>query len=134
MILTDLPTDIIVLLFPYLSAQDFLALTCSTKALLSFRQEPTFWRKKTISTFRIPPQPLLADDGPRWQWLYKSLFSQTHIFTWGNNEKLNLGHGFIHFSNEVPYGGGPAYERRVGWPSEVEITNPIGIVVDVQCG
>ena len=89
--LTDLPSDIILLVFPYLSASDFLAFTSSTKSFLSFRQEPTFWRGLTTETFRIPPQPLLQADGARWQWLYRTLLTQSHVSLGATTNAVTLG-------------------------------------------
>ena len=141
MILTELPTDIILLVFPYLSAPDFLSFTSSTRYFLSFRQEPAFWRGLTINTFRIPPQPLLQADGARWQWLYKSLLTQTRVYTWGNNEHSNLGHTTArpHRPN-VPRRGLHIQHGRsregfhVGWPTQIRNEGRLGVVVDVQCG
>jgi len=117
MTLTELPTDVIVLIFPYLTACDFLSFTSCTKKFLSFRHEPTFWRLLTTRTFRVPSQPLLHSDGARWQWLYKSLLTQTHLYTWGNNERGNLGYGTCSAS---------------GYPHQ--FTHRVGVVADVQCG
>ena len=130
MSLLYLPADVILLIFPYLTAYDFLSFTGCTKRFLSFRQEPTFWRTLTISTFRIPPQPLLRSDGARWQWLYKSLLTQTSVYTWGNNERGNLGHGF----GLPPAMHHHALPRNHGWPTEIEEIDDVGVVADVQCG
>ena len=135
--LTDLPTDIIVLVFPYLSAPDFLSFTSITKTFLTFRQEPSFWRTLTTRTFRIPPQPLLQADGQRWQWLYKSLFTQTRAFTWGNNARHNLGHGgFTSPGRSHLMNHHRAIRSRVhiGWPTEMEHTDRVGVIADIQCG
>ncbi|KAA6408543.1 MAG: hypothetical protein FRX48_07625 [Lasallia pustulata] len=137
MLLTDLPTDVLFAIFPYLDAQEFLSLTSSAKALLSFRLDPTFWRTLTRTTFRIPPQPLLQADGARWQWLYRNLLTQTRVFTWGNNEKGNLGHGYPtgdestrlpHYQGQWRAGG------TVGWPARMEGVDDVGVVADLQCG
>ncbi|MCJ1281496.1 hypothetical protein MMC26_000816 [Xylographa opegraphella] len=136
--LTELPIDVLVLIFPYLSAPDFLSLTSSCKALLTFRQEPSFWHGLTAETFRLPPQPLLRTDGARWQWLYKSLATQSHVFTWGNNEKGNLGH--VTQVLQRPPGRtlrrGPGHLRyqSAAVPSKIQNETAVGIVSDVQCG
>lgn len=142
MSVVDLPTDILVLIFPYLSARDFLAFTSSSKDFLSFRQEPAYWRSLTTKTFRIPPQRLLQTDGARWQWLYKSLLTQSYVYTWGNDERGNLGHG-----NDERR----AFRTRVqrfhirrdahndslypdGWPTQIWDQDTVGVIADVQCG
>ncbi|MCJ1478834.1 hypothetical protein MMC13_007518 [Lambiella insularis] len=156
---TDLPTDILVLIFPYLSAPDFLAFTSSSKDFFSFRQEPAYWRGLTTRTFRIPPQPLLQADGARWQRLYQSLLTQSCVYTWGNNERGNLGHEIAHmsFHTQLDRRGGrrgpqrgfqrgtqhspPRIEDRYrpnpdryGWPTQIWDQNIVGVIADVQCG
>lgn len=110
------------------------------KSFLPLCQNPIFWRNLTRSTFRIPSQPLLQADGGRWQWLYRNLLTRTRVYTWGNNERANLGHSC---RSHI----GPPYQRvdrrlwrtvenrRVGWPTEMEdVRQRIGVVADVQCG
>ncbi|MCJ1384398.1 hypothetical protein MMC17_007514 [Xylographa soralifera] len=138
MALIDLPIDILVLIFSYFGASDFLSLTSSCKALLTFRQEPSFWHGLTAATFRLPPQPLLRADGARWQWLYKSLATQSRVYTWGNNEKGNLGHS-AHVIQNPPGRAlrrGPAALRyqSAAVPSKIQNVTSVGIVSDVQCG
>lgn len=128
MTLTELPTDVIVLIFPYLSACEFLSFTSCTKRLLSFRHEPTFWRLLTTRTFRVPSQPLLRSDGARWQWLYKSLLTQTHVYTWGNNDRGNLGYGSRRRAADYPH------QHSYGLPNKYMDLGHVGVVADVQCG
>ena len=132
--LTDLPTDIIVSIFPYLNAADFLSITSCTPSFLAYRQEPSYWRDLTQKTFRIPPQPLLASDGARWQRIFKSLLTQTHVFTWGNNGQSNLGHSFLvapTAGRRIIYNAPP---HRISWPTEMENMDEVGVVSDVQAG
>ncbi|KAL8821544.1 MAG: hypothetical protein Q9223_000452 [Gallowayella weberi] len=117
--LVDLPTDILYIIFPYLNATDFLALTSCTKSLHTYCQDPNFWRSHTRTTFRIPSQPLLQADGARWQWLYRRLRTQTQLPRNESTEDLD------------------ANNRNIGWPKKVEfadISAQIGIIADVQCG
>ncbi|KAF6222347.1 hypothetical protein HO133_001433 [Letharia lupina] len=137
--LTDLPSDILYSIFPYLSATDFLRFTTVTKALHTYHQDPTFWHALTRATFRIPDQPLLQ--GARWQWLYKKLLTQTRLYTWGDNKSGNLGH-----DNTGPQSQrlspraavhGRAWRTEAGsagWPKQPVISEDVGIVADVQCG
>ncbi|MCJ1388147.1 hypothetical protein MMC18_000992 [Xylographa bjoerkii] len=138
MLLTDLPTDILVLIFPCLSAPDFLSLTSSCKALFTLRQEPSFWHSLTTKTFRLPPQPLLRADGARWQWLYKSLATQSRVYTWGNNQKGNLGHSAYvaqSLRGRPPRFGSRALRyQSAAVPQEIQNETAVGIVSDVQCG
>ncbi|KAL9137327.1 MAG: hypothetical protein Q9175_001454 [Cornicularia normoerica] len=157
--LTDLPSDVLYSIFPYLSAADFLSFTAVTvnllpflqlqllhpadinnqKTLHTYHQDPSFWHALTRTTFRIPDQPLLQ--GARWQWLYKKLLTQTRLYTWGDNKRGNLGH-------ENP---GPQTQRlsphaavhgrawrteagSAGWPKQPAVSDDVGIVADVQCG
>ncbi|KAL8670063.1 MAG: hypothetical protein Q9168_005382 [Polycauliona sp. 1 TL-2023] len=127
-------TDVLYTIFPYLDPADFLALTGCTKTLHDFRQDPNYWRILTRTTFRIPPQPLLQADGPRWQWLYRRLRTQTQLYTWGSNGSGNLGHGVIATgTNENDWAD--TNTRSIGWPKKVgldDMLDPIGIVADVQ--
>lgn len=114
------------------------------KVLLSYRQDPTFWRILTRATFRIPAQPLLQADGARWQWLYKHLATQTQLFTWGNDDKGSLGHTAETQVERLQISAGRGSRRplrslgkRSGWPRRVkieEIEKDVGVVADVQCG
>lgn len=117
------------------------------KTLLSYRQDPNYWRLLTRSTFRIPEQPLLQADGARWQWLYKNLLTKTQLFTWGSNGSGNLGHASDRLSPTLRRRSprGPPFVMRrergnnsiIGWPRRVPLeaaSEKIGIVADVQCG
>ncbi|EEQ32371.1 hypothetical protein McanMca71_006461 [Microsporum canis] len=115
--LDDLPEDILVLIFPLLDVSDFLAL-CSVNKFFheAFLKNPEFWREVTTKTFRVPVQPLLRANGPRWYWLYKNLRTQTKVYEWG--------------------GSGPALKHSLNksWPSKSLTSAKIGNIVDLQCG
>ncbi|KAI4273859.1 MAG: hypothetical protein L6R35_006375, partial [Caloplaca aegaea] len=136
--LTELPTDVLYNIFPYLEAADFLALTSTTKLLQTYRQDPNFWRSLTRTTFRFPPQPLLQADGARWQWLYRRLRTQTQLYTWGSNGCGNLGHGIGRTDPQASvYESDDSNSRSIGWPRRVppeQLPEDIGIIADVQCG
>lgn len=130
-------TDILYNIFPYLNAAEFLSLTSTTTILQTYRQDPNFWRPLTRATFRIPPQPLLQADGPRWQWLYRRLRTQSRLYTWGSNGCGNLGHGFSSVTtHEDDVDNLDMSNRNIGWPKIVTLDMPedIGIIADVQCG
>ncbi|KAK4539183.1 hypothetical protein LTR36_001183 [Oleoguttula mirabilis] len=134
--LLDLPVDILLLIFPYLDAASFLSLTSSCAALHSpsFTNDSQYWSTLVRTTFRVPNQPVVQTDGVRWQKLYKRLRTQSRIYTWGNNEKACLGHSY-----DTPSGprGRMRHARRrqhISWPAEMQATEGLGIVSDVQCG
>ena len=125
--LTDLPEDILVLIFPHLEPKDFLAFCSINKDFHeNFHQSPHYWRDRTASTFRIPIQPMLRADGTRWHWLYKNLRTRTKIFVWGSAHAVR--------ENVI---GGPNGEnkemkrRKITWPTEMVEFGP---VADLQCG
>ncbi|KAF9700182.1 hypothetical protein EKO04_001857 [Ascochyta lentis] len=93
--ITDLPLDILVLVFPYLDAKSFLSLCSTCKAFQqpSIRLDPAYWSFATRRAFRVPNQPVVQRDGVRWQKLYRRMLTQSHVFTWGNNGHNRLGHG-----------------------------------------
>ena len=137
--LTDLPLDILVLIFPYLDANSFLSLCSTCKALQqsSIRFDSSYWSQVTRCTFRVPNQPVVQADGERWQKMYRRLLTQSRVFTWGNNTHLCLGH--------TPEGHdahmAPQMRRRwtyrdfhVSFPTEMERTRELGIIADMQCG
>lgn len=129
--ITDLPTDVLYTVFPYLTALEFLRFTSTCKALISYRQDSTFWRTLTQNTFRIPPQPLLQAEGARWVWLYRRLLTQTRLYTWGNDDRGSL--GFF----GVPAAGPPARPLRYPEPSPQKIDlsrYDLGVIADVACG
>ncbi len=119
------------------------------KAFVPYREDPTFWRALTRTTFRIPDQPLLQEK--RWHWLYKKLLTQTRIYTWGSNGSGNLGHegperepsgqtGELHPNAPASLMARRTLPRRrrftrdSGWPKKAAIDDRVGIVADVQCG
>ncbi|KAF3031771.1 hypothetical protein E8E12_001985 [Didymella heteroderae] len=141
--ITDLPLDILVLIFPYLDAKSFLSLCSTCKAFQhpSIRLDPTYWSFTTRSVFRVPNQPVVQHDGVRWQKLYRRMLTQSRVFTWGSNGHSRLGHGY---SDVMPRGHmllprrpGPMRSRgRVdcAFPTEMEDTRQLGIIADMQCG
>lgn len=140
--LLDLPVDILHLIFPYLDAHSFLSLTSTCKALHKplFLQDAAFWSSLVRTTFRVPNQPVVQQDGARWQRLYKRMFTQSRIYTWGQNSKACLGHS--HESHRPVRSVGPPGLRRINalrarhisWPEEMHRTQGLGVVSDLQCG
>jgi SCF-associated factor 1 len=140
--LLDLPVEILLLIFPYLDANSFLSLTSSCKSLHrpEFLHEATFWSAIVRSTFRVPNQPVVQNDGQRWQKLYKRMLKQSRVMTWGDNQKACLGHSY-----SSPAGfrmrGGPhrgharaVRQKHISWPQKMQNTENIGVVSDLQCG
>lgn len=140
--ITDLPLDILVLIFPYLDAKSFLALCSTCKAFQqpSIRLDPAYWSFATRSAFRVPNQPIVQHDGIRWQKLYRRMLTQSRVFTWGKNEHNRLGHGYGRTpGGPLPLPGGPGRMRRFGhvrvaFPTEMDDTRQLGIIADMQCG
>lgn len=144
----DLPQDALLLVLANLDPADYLAFCQTTKAIYQeYRQDPSFWRTTTSTTFRLPISPLLAADGPRWYSLYKKLKTQTRLYTWGRGEKGNLGHGrvlqlpprgpFRGRGRIIPHRPIPRQTfQRVSssWPTETDIPDEVGAIADLQCG
>ncbi|KAI6516004.1 hypothetical protein MCOR10_007872 [Pyricularia oryzae] len=118
--LVNLPLDILVLIFPYLDAQSFLALcgTCKTFQQPAIRLDPTYWSTITRSTFRVPNQPIVQHDGLRWQRMYRRLLRDTRAFTWGDGTYGRLGRNCSGI-------------RDV---KEMDGVRDLGIISDMQCG
>ncbi|KAF2997055.1 hypothetical protein E8E13_001550 [Curvularia kusanoi] len=144
--ITDLPLDILVLVFPYLDAKSFLSLCSTCKAFQqpSIRLDPAYWSFTTRSAFRVPNQPVVQHDGLRWQKLYRRMLTQTRVYTWGNNGQNRLGHGYPELE-QVPLIRGPmpfnrhprmrlGGRRDCAFPTEMEDTRKLGIIADMQCG
>ncbi|KAI0581717.1 F-box multi-domain protein [Pyrenophora tritici-repentis] len=142
--ITDLPLDILVLVFPYLDAKSFLALcsTCKSFHQPSIRLDPPYWSYLVRNTFRVPNQPVVQHDGDRWQKMYRRLLTQSRVFTWGNNSHNRLGHapqasGGIRSNWGMMRG---PFVRRTGPPPqsqspvEMEHTRNLGVIADMQCG
>lgn len=92
--ITDLPEDILSIIFLLLDPKSFLALCTSTKVLHSdYQRSSLYWRTKVATTFRTPISPLLKADGNRWYSLYQRLKTQTRLYTWGQGIKGALGQG-----------------------------------------
>lgn len=141
--ITDLPLDILVLVFPYLDAKSFLSLCSTCKAFQqpSIRLDPAYWSFTTRSVFRVPNQPVVQHDGVRWQKLYRRMLTQSHVFTWGNNGHSRLGHGYGEAMPRgpmlLPRRPGPMRFRgrtNCAFPTEMEDTRQLGIIADMQCG
>jgi SCF-associated factor 1 len=81
--ITDLPLDILVLIFPSLDAKSFLSLCSTCKAFQqpSIRLDPAYWSLATRNTFRIPNQPVVQHDGVRWQKMYRRLLTVSLIYS-----------------------------------------------------
>ncbi|TIA38119.1 hypothetical protein D6C78_04221 [Aureobasidium pullulans] len=144
--LLDLPVDILYLIFPHLDVTSFVALTSTCTALHQpdIAQYAPYWSSAARSTFRVPNQPVVENDGVRWQRMYRRLLTESRCFTWGNNDRTCLGHGHQqHMGSPFGRGGiGPAGRRRpivrarqhVSWPTEMEGVEKLGIIADMQCG
>lgn len=138
--LLDLPVDVLLLIFPYLDAPDFLNLTASCKALHEpqFVEDAQYWSAAVRNTFRVPNQPVVEHDGARWLKLYKRLFTQSRIYTWGSTENGCLGHSLEPSLGlrrpRGPMGHRLQRRRGVSWPGEMEEVEGLGIISDVQCG
>jgi SCF-associated factor 1 len=141
--LLDLPVEILLLIFPYLDANSFLSLTSSCKSLHQpeFLHEATFWSAIVRSTFRVPNQPVVQNDGERWQKLYKRMLMQSRVMTWGDNQKACLGHSYSSPAVGFRMRGGPhrgharaIRQKHISWPQKMQNTENIGVVSDLQCG
>ncbi|KAF1847157.1 RCC1/BLIP-II [Cucurbitaria berberidis CBS 394.84] len=137
--ITDLPLDILVLVFPYLDAKSFLSLCSTCKAFQqpSIRLDPAYWSFATRSAFRVPNQPVVQHDGVRWQKMYRRLLTQSHVFTWGSNTHSRLGHGYDQ-NPSMPRARRPGMLRynnqTCSFPTEMEDTRDLGVIADMQCG
>ncbi|KAF1938509.1 RCC1/BLIP-II [Clathrospora elynae] len=145
--LTDLPLDILVLVFPYLDAKSFLALCSTCKAFQqpSIRLDPAYWSFATRSTFRIPNQPVVQHDGVRWQKMFRRLLTQSHVFTWGSNTHNRLGHSYEERAQPRQHSAMSrtllrarparrAFNANCSFPTEMEDTRSLGVIADMQCG
>ncbi|OQO14457.1 hypothetical protein B0A48_01334 [Cryoendolithus antarcticus] len=139
--LLDLPIDIILLLLPYLDASSFLSLTSTCRDLHSpsLVHDPAYWSHLVRTTFRVPNQPVVQTNGHRWQKLYKRLFTQSRVMTWGDNDKACLGHSFASRADlaAVPPGMRRLRQmrmRHVSWPGAMAGTEGLGVISDLQCG
>ncbi|KAF2421547.1 hypothetical protein EJ08DRAFT_653378 [Tothia fuscella] len=143
---TDLPIDILLLIFPYLDAKSFLSLTSTCKALYQggIRNDASYWSHATRAKFRIRNRPAVQSDGLHWQRLYKRLLAQTKVYTWGQNTNDCLGRKRV----DGNFPGGPNGGRlrflpqgrlnadKADWPEQIKMPEPniIGVVADLQCG
>jgi SCF-associated factor 1 len=144
--ITDLPLDILVLIFPYLDAKSFLALCSTCKAFHqpSIRLDAAYWSYQTRTTFRVPNQPVVQHDGVRWQKMYRRMLTQSRVFTWGSNSHNRLGHGYEegeHDSSRLPRmarmvrpGRRRFFNASCSFPTEMERTRGLGVIADMQCG
>ncbi|KAK7519338.1 regulator of chromosome condensation 1/beta-lactamase-inhibitor protein II [Phyllosticta citriasiana] len=150
--LTERPLDVLLLIVPHLDAASFNNLTKTCRAFYdeSFRLDPAYWAHITRETFRLPNQPAVDFNGQLWQRLYKRLLTQTHVFTWGNNDHGALGQENDDESDEPPRPRWPRLRgpilRRGGhhptrvpidhraYPCEMVKSKDLGVISDMQCG
>jgi SCF-associated factor 1 len=138
--ITELPLDILVLVFPYLDAKSFLSFCSTCKAFQqpSIRLDPAYWSYATRSAFRVPNQPIVQHDGVRWQKMYRRLLTQSRVYTWGNNSHRRLGHSYGDDQLSVRTPRMPRIRRlgneSISTPTEMEGTRALGVVADLQCG
>lgn len=142
--ITDLPLDILVLVFPYLDAKSFLALCSTCKAFQqpSIRLDPAYWSHATRVTFRVPNQPVVQHDGVRWQKMYKRLLTQSRVFTWGSNTYNRLGHDEREQAGHNPTMPRMPRFQPARWrgstscavPTEMDHARELGVIADMQCG
>ncbi|RMZ71100.1 regulator of chromosome condensation rcc1 [Pyrenophora seminiperda CCB06] len=140
--ITDLPLDILVLVFPYLDAKSFLALssTCKSFHQSTIRLDPLYWSYLVRTTFRVPNQPVVQHDGDRWQKMYRRLLTQSRVFTWGNNAHNRLGHALeagersSRAMMRAPFARRMAHASLSQQPTEMENTRNLGVIADMQCG
>lgn len=138
--ITELPLDILVLIFPYLDAKSFLALcsTCEAFQQPSIRLDPAYWSHVTRTTFRVPNQPVVQHDGVRWQKMYRRLLTQSRVYTWGNNTHYRLGHSYepepAVRNPMIPHFRRFYQKNDCSFPMEMERTRELGVIADLQCG
>jgi SCF-associated factor 1 len=142
MAILDLPQDALLLILLHLAPLDYLNFCSACHGVEQYRADPSYWRTKASSTFRIPISPLLAADGPRWYSLYKKLKTQTRLYTWGQGRKGSLGQGRAPIVRNprgrvIPTRPVPRLIfQRVNstWPTESHVPDEVGIIADLQCG
>ena len=146
--LLDLPEEVLSLIVLDVPPQDYLKLCrISKQAYSMLRQDSTYWRTLTASTFRLPISPLLAADGPRWYSLYRKLATQTRLYTWGQGLKGNLGQGRSLRAppqgpirgirgHHLPHASPRVTFQRTSsdWPTEAHVPDEVGVIADLQCG
>lgn len=143
--ITDLPNDVLSIIFLYLDPRSFLSFCASSKLFHdNYQKDPLYWRSLTSSTFRTPISPLLRADGARWYFLYRRLRTQTKLYTWGQGLKGNLGRGVG--INRAPGARGRVIGQRIAqprliyqrvnsqWPTETHVPDEVGVIADLQCG
>lgn len=149
----DLPLDVLLLIFPYLEARDFISLTSTCKSLYdeNIRYSSAYWGPATRSKFRVRNRLAAQQNGFHWQRLYRRLMTQSRVYTWGQNIWGCLGQD-AHESRDgpqrVPLRGlrlGPG-DRRRGMaarpvaqrshdvPAEMAHGQDVGTIADLQCG
>ena len=138
--LLDLPVELLLSVFTYLDVSSFLNLTSTCKALHEpeFLYDSAYWSTLVRTTFRVPNQPVVQQDGERGQKLFKRMLTQSKIYTWGDNEKGCLGHSFelpIASQNVAPFSMRTLLRKRhISWPEQMQKVQGIGVVSDLQAG
>ena len=131
----NLPLDILVTIFPYLEAKDFLALCGTCRALNddALRFDNAYWSQAAQKTFRVRNRPKI----PNWYRLYYRLRTQSKVYTWGQNSRGCLGHKKM----QPDLASEP--QRRLtfsegltapGIPEQMAKHSEIGVIADLQCG
>ena len=135
--LTNLPLDILLLIFPYLEPKEFLAVCATCRALNSdpIRFNNVYWSQAARKTFRVRNRPQI----PNWYRLYYRLRTQSKVFTWGQNTRGCLGqkqeHARLQPNHPVrPYVRPSTGSSSCDRPKEVQRLHELGVIADLQCG
>lgn len=143
--LTELPLDVLLLIIPYLSAHDLLALCGTCHSLYDdpeVKYSASYWSNLSRETFRVPNQPVVQADGQRWMRLYRRMRTQSRVYAWGNNDGGCFGDAKL-VQGDLNRGIARRIQRRGGFHRVFIDYSPVprpcplgdvGIVSDFQCG
>jgi SCF-associated factor 1 len=119
--LPDLPEDILLLIFPYLQATDFLSLCCINKHFYrTFREDSSYWRYHAKNILNLPRHYQSKFEAVTSRQMCETYYKRAKLFIWGNPCR-------------------PAYnlpleqEGHLEWPTEIQAAASLGTIIDVQC-
>jgi len=122
--LLDLPHDILLAIVHFLPPKSLFTFLSTCQLLQSDRTLHTsarYWRTSTISKFRLPNYPIIAEDGKHWKDLYRRMHTDTRLYNWGSNKN-----GLLGDRNQVGY--------KIAWPLEVTARPSPHAIADIVCG
>jgi len=121
--LTELPEDILLLIFPYLHYKDYLSLCLINKHFHNtYRDEYSYWRYHANHVLHLPSHYQTKFEASSWRQMCEIYYRRARLFMWGNTRR-------------PIYNSDHEQDGHLDWPTEIRSYDGmrVGAIVDIQC-